>query len=170
MVFLCAPAHADPDKNESGHGRGKDAVREYKEQYRDGDCKIEKKWEKNGNYKEERKCEGKDLGRSEGRRAGDESSSYFYQKGYTRIPNGHLPPAGSCRIWYPDRPAGDQPPPFKCDQARGGVEPGGWLMKPGPQPQQVEVAVYDAQRPGTVIDVGIFDSRTGSIIRIVGTK
>ena len=43
-------------------------------------------------------------------------------------------------------------------------------MKPGPQPQEVEVAVYDARRPGTVVDVGIFDSRTGSIIRIVGTK
>jgi hypothetical protein len=32
------------------------------------------------------------------------------------------------------------------------------------------VAVYDARRPGVVIDVGIFDARTGSMIRIVGAK
>lgn len=99
-----------------------------------------------------------------------EGRSYFHQHGYTRIPNGHLPPPGECRIWYPDRPAGQQPPPFKCGQARGRVEPGGWLFTPGPQPQEVEVAVYDARRPGVVIDVGIFDARTGSMIRIVGTK
>lgn len=97
-------------------------------------------------------------------------SSYFHQHGYTRIPNGHLPPPGECRIWYPDRPAGQQPPPFKCGQARGRVEPGGWMISPGPQPQEVEVAVYDVQRPGIVIDVGIFDARTGSIIRVVGAK
>ena len=31
------------------------------------------------------------------------------------IPNGHLPPPGSCRVWYPDRPAGHQPPPTSCN-------------------------------------------------------
>lgn len=97
-------------------------------------------------------------------------SSYFHQHGYTRIPDGHLPPPGECRVWYPDRPAGQQPPPFKCGQARGRVEPGGWMISPGPQPQEVEVAVYDTRRPGIVIDVGIFDARTGSIIRVVGAK
>jgi hypothetical protein len=97
-------------------------------------------------------------------------SSYFHQHGHARIPNGHLPPPGECRIWYPDRPAGHQPPPFKCGQARGHVEPGGWLITPGPQPQEVQVAVYDQRRPGIVIDVGIFDARTGSMIRVIGTK
>ena len=168
-LFLCAPAYAGPEKNESGNARGKDAGREYTEKYREGNCKVEKKWEKDGSYKEERKCDGNDS-RLRKEKQNEGSSSYFYQQGYTRLPGGHLPPAGECRIWYPGRPAGNQPPPFKCDQARGRVELGGWLMKPGPQPQQVKVAVYDTQRPGTVIDVGIFDSRTGSIIRIVGTK
>jgi hypothetical protein len=32
------------------------------------------------------------------------------------------------------------------------------------------VAVYDQRRPGIVIDVGIFDARTGAMIRIVGNK
>ena len=168
-LVLCAPAYADPDKNENGHARGKNAGREYKEEYREGNCKVEKKWEKDGSYKEERKCDGNDS-RLRKEKQHERSPSYFYQQGYTRLPSGHLPPAGECRIWYPDRPSGSQPPPFKCDQARSQVEPGGWLMRPGPQPQEVEVAVYDSRRPGTVVDVGIFDSRTGSIIRIVGTK
>lgn len=74
-------ALADPDKDESGHGRHRHAHghdrdhdrghgrghghghahgRSYKEEYRDGNCKIERKWEKNGDYKEERKCKGDD--------------------------------------------------------------------------------------------------------------
>ena len=56
VAALSTPALADPDKDESGPGhRGRD--REYKEEYWDGDCKVERKWEKNGEYKEERKCE-----------------------------------------------------------------------------------------------------------------
>ena len=30
------------------------------------------------------------------------------------VPPGHLPPPGSCRVWYPDRPPGQQPPPGPC--------------------------------------------------------
>jgi hypothetical protein len=32
--------------------------RAFKEKYDDGNCKIERKWERNGEYKEERKCRG----------------------------------------------------------------------------------------------------------------
>ena len=35
-----------------------------------------------------------------------------------RIPRGHLPPPGLCRVWFYDRPAGHQPPPTKCRQAQ----------------------------------------------------
>lgn len=35
-----------------------------------------------------------------------------------RIPAGHYPPPGECRIWYADRPAGHQPPPTRCDRIR----------------------------------------------------
>lgn len=124
-----------------------------------------------GAFADEGKDEsGKGKQQHEQRKPREGHSSYFHQHGHTRIPNGHLPPPGECRIWYPDRPAGHQPPPFKCDEARGRVEPGGWLLSPGPRPQEVEAAVYDARRPGIVIDVGIFDARTGSMIRVVGTK
>ncbi|MBP0633303.1 hypothetical protein [Cupriavidus sp. AcVe19-1a] len=49
--------HADPWKDESGHGYGrKHKGGDYKEEYWDGHCKVERKWEKGGEYKEERKC------------------------------------------------------------------------------------------------------------------
>jgi hypothetical protein len=33
---------------------------------------------------------------------------------HARIPHGHLPPPGECRVWYRDVPPGHQPPPEKC--------------------------------------------------------
>ena len=75
-------ASADPWKDESGHGRRSGEYsrndmggghrrdredrsdryarqdREYKQEYNDGNCKIERKWEKGGDYKEEIKCKG----------------------------------------------------------------------------------------------------------------
>lgn len=74
------------------------------------------------------------------------------------------------RHTYPNRPAGQQPPPFKCGQSPGRVEPGGWVFSPGPRRQEIEVTVYDERRPGIVIDVGIFDARTGSLLRVTGAR
>lgn len=31
-----------------------------------------------------------------------------------RIPPGHMPPPGTCRIWYQGVPPGKQPPPGNC--------------------------------------------------------
>ena len=31
-----------------------------------------------------------------------------------RIPQGHMPPPGECRVWYPGVPPGQQPPPGRC--------------------------------------------------------
>lgn len=61
VALLAFPlaASADPGKDESGHGRGRGHERrEYKEEYWDGNCKVERKLEKSGEYKEERKCKG----------------------------------------------------------------------------------------------------------------
>lgn len=62
-----SPAFADPDKDESGHGkrhydrgdhRSGHVYRGggHKEEYWDGHCKVERKHDKRGGYKEERKC------------------------------------------------------------------------------------------------------------------
>ncbi len=52
---------ADSWKDESGHGKGRGhghARHEFKQEYRDGNCKVERKLERSGEYKEERKCRG----------------------------------------------------------------------------------------------------------------
>lgn len=58
-VSVAAPVFADPPE---GRGYKKhhrhEKSREYKEEYWDGDCKVERKYKENGDYKEERKCEG----------------------------------------------------------------------------------------------------------------
>lgn len=56
-LLVTGPVLADPGKDESGHGYRRGHERsEYKQQYRDWNCKVERKWERNGDYKEERKC------------------------------------------------------------------------------------------------------------------
>lgn len=138
LIPLSGLAYADEGKDESGNGR-----------YQRSEAKD------------------KDRGQWAGKKD-PRGVDYFHRHGHTRIPDGHLPPPGECRIWYPDRPAGHQPPPFKCDQVPASVKPGGWYMKPGPRPQEVEVTVYDQQLPGVVVGLGIFDAKTGSMIRISG--
>lgn len=49
-------ASADSWKDESGHGKRHGGGREIKEAYWDGHCKVERKFDKSGEYKEERKC------------------------------------------------------------------------------------------------------------------
>ena len=34
-----------------------------------------------------------------------------------RVPPGHMPPAGMCRVWYMGRPPGHQPRPTSCARA-----------------------------------------------------
>lgn len=53
-------------------------------------------------------------------------------------------------------------------QSTGPTEPGAWVFSPGPGRQEIDVRLYDERRPGLVIDGGIFDARTGSLIRVRG--
>ncbi|WP_051340809.1 glycine zipper 2TM domain-containing protein [Azospirillum halopraeferens] len=52
-VLAAGPVAADPPWHARGHGKG-----EWKDVYWDGPCKVERKWKRNGDYKEERKCKG----------------------------------------------------------------------------------------------------------------
>jgi hypothetical protein len=54
FLTLSAGAYADDWKDESGKGKRHDR-REFKEEYWDGNCKVERKM-KHGEYKEKRKC------------------------------------------------------------------------------------------------------------------
>lgn len=43
------------------------------------------------------------------------------------IPEGHRPPPGQCRIWFPDLPPGQQSPPGDCYDLERRVPPGAIL-------------------------------------------
>jgi hypothetical protein len=93
--------------------------------------------------------------------------SYFHEHGYTQlnIPKGHYPPPGECRIWYPDRPAGQQPPPVQCGRP---VPPGAWLIQhPHDLHDRVHVNVYDPGRPGFIRAIGEFEIGSGILMRVV---
>ena len=51
-VAFASSVMADDDDHGRRHGR------KHKEEYWEGNCKIERKWEKDGDYKEKRKCKG----------------------------------------------------------------------------------------------------------------
>ena len=154
LLLSSTTALADPNKDESG---GKE-----RREGRGPESQGERKYEDKHGGKYEHKGDGKHPGRS-----------WFHDHGYANlgIPDGHMPPPGECRIWFPGRPAGQQPPPGKCGALSRQVPAGAWLMRrPDGQPQQVDVTVYDQRRPGVALSVGIFDARTGSFIRIDGSK
>ena len=48
--------------------------------------------------------------------AGDDQA--YGPGGSAGIPQGHMPPAGACRVWYPGRPPGQQPAPTDCARAQ----------------------------------------------------
>ena len=45
-----------------------------------------------------------------------------------RVPRGHMPPPGECRIWYPNTPPGRQPPPGDCRFLSRRVPRDAWLI------------------------------------------
>lgn len=53
LALLALSPSAWSDHDEDGRGR---RGREYEEEYWDGNCKVERKFKKNGEYKEKRKC------------------------------------------------------------------------------------------------------------------
>jgi hypothetical protein len=68
LTAMTGAASADPWKDESGKGRWRGEyrddyrghyAREYKEEFRRGDCRIKRKWERGGVYKQEVKCKGR---------------------------------------------------------------------------------------------------------------
>lgn len=86
-----------------------------------------------------------------------------------KVPPGHLPPPGSCRIWYPGTPPGKQPPPGDCAVLARKVPPGAWLLSRGTvEPGYVDVSVYDERRPGVVLEVRVYDAESGVFIRMRG--
>lgn len=76
------------------------------------------------------------------------------QKSYIiNIPKGHLPPPGHCRIWYPDREPGQQPPPQRCPIANNNIPPGTYVIsRIEDDNNQVLVNIYHEQKSGVIVD------------------
>jgi hypothetical protein len=45
-----------------------------------------------------------------------------------RVPPGHYPPPGQCRVWYTGRPPGKQPPPARCETLVANVPRGAFVL------------------------------------------
>ncbi len=45
-----------------------------------------------------------------------------------RVPPGHYPKRGQCRVWYEGRPPGQQPRPGRCEDLVGRVPRGAFLL------------------------------------------
>ena len=85
-----------------------------------------------------------------------------------RVPPGHLPNPGECRVWIPGTPPGRQPKPKSRPCA--GIAPyapaGSWILyRPGDDRKVVHVREVDAQRPGIVTRIRIFDIATTRLLR-----
>lgn len=48
-----------------------------------------------------------------------------------RVPDGHLPPPGECRVWYPDLPPGQQQPTDSRSARREACREGGRVIYGG---------------------------------------
>ena len=78
------------------------------------------------------------------------------------IPPGHLPPPGSCRVWYPGTPPGLQPPPGPCGVR---VPAGVWFLSRPAERAHVRVTIYDRDRPGIVAGVAVYEAASGRFLR-----
>ncbi len=82
------------------------------------------------------------------------------------IPPGHLPPPGRCRVWIPGDPPGHQTPSGPCSELASQVPPGGWLVyRPSKSKKEVKVSVYDGRKPGVIVVVRFYDSKSGDLLR-----
>lgn len=74
------------------------------------------------------------------------------------VPRGHLPPPGTCRLWFPGRPPGQQPSPSSCSRALDGATPGAWVLH-RISADRVAVIAYHPEVPGVVLEMEVFDIR-----------
>jgi hypothetical protein len=84
------------------------------------------------------------------------------------IPEGQLPSPGKCRVWYPKRPAGQQPAVQGCAEAEPSAPPGTWVLyRPPDDTRVVHARVIHPEKAGVVIRISIFDAEKGTYL---GTK
>ncbi len=106
------------------------------------DRKKDKRWDKRN--KDWKPGKGKDerWGRT---------SERVYPYARLKVPKGHLPPPGECRIWLPGVPPGQQPPPQSCRSAAYEVPRGAWVITH--DGDRYRVNMYSPSRPSVIREV-----------------
>jgi hypothetical protein len=84
------------------------------------------------------------------------------------IPEAQLPPSGKCRVWYPGRPPGQQPPTRDCAESEKAAPAGTWVLYRPPEDKRVvHVRVRDDRRTGGIARIDLYDAEKGTYL---GTK
>ena len=83
-----------------------------------------------------------------------------------KIPPGHLPPPGQCRVWVQGLPPGKQPRARGCSGIEDSAPPSSWVVyRPGQDKKVVHVREMDAHRVGIVARVTIYDVKSGAVVK-----
>jgi hypothetical protein len=125
-------ALADSWEDESGHGKGRGYDRrEYKEEFWDGNCKVERKLEKSGEYKEVRQC--KALAKDE--------SGHGKGRGHDRREYKEEFWDGNCKVERKLEKSGEYKEERKCKGHRHGYYEQAPVYVPAPPPVVVEPGI-----------------------------
>lgn len=82
-----------------------------------------------------------------------------------RVPPGHYPPVGECRVWFPGRPPGQQPAAGPCSRLERQAPAGSWLLyRPSSDRKVVHARVIDPHRDGVVVVVRVYDVNRGTYL------
>ena len=82
-----------------------------------------------------------------------------------KIPPGHFPPRGKCRIWIPGRPPGRQPKARNCDEINRHAPAGAWVLyRPTRNRRLLYVREVDPRKSGVVIRVRMYDVSSGKYL------
>jgi hypothetical protein len=84
------------------------------------------------------------------------------------IPPAQLPAAGECRLWFPGKPAREQPPAGACVQVEPTAPPESWVLyRPRQDRRLIHVRIVDPDRAGVIAKVRVYDAERGTYL---GTK
>jgi hypothetical protein len=82
-----------------------------------------------------------------------------------RVPPGHLPAPGQCRVWFPGRPPGRQPGAGSCRGIDRVAPAGSWILyRPSDDKRIVHARVVDPRRDGVIVVVRVYDADRGTYL------
>ena len=82
-----------------------------------------------------------------------------------RVPPGHLPSPGRCRVWMPGEPPGHQAHSTTCSGIERSAPAGSWILyRPADDKKVVHVRVVDGRRPGVIVRNRVYDVQRGTLL------